>query len=106
MYDASSAGNILEKFWGYNEFRPLQEDIISSIVNGTDTLALLPTGGGKSICYQVPAIMNDGLCVVISPLISLMQDQVNDLNARGIKALAVNSTMSSFDIDRCLDNAV
>lgn len=71
--------SILVKYWGYTEFRPLQEDIIKSVMDGRDTLALLPTGGGKSVCFQVPALAKDGLCLVITPLIALMQDQVENL---------------------------
>ena len=96
----------LKKYWGYDSFRPMQKEIISSALAGRDTLAILPTGGGKSICFQVPAMMSDGICIVVSPLISLMKDQVENLCARGIKALAVYSGMSFRDIDIALDNAV
>lgn len=96
----------LKKYWGYDSFRPMQEEIISSALKGKDTLAILPTGGGKSICFQVPAMMRDGICIVVSPLISLMKDQVENLCARGIKAIAVYSGMSFRDIDIALDNAV
>ncbi len=96
----------LKKYWGYDSFRPMQKEIISSVLAGRDTLAILPTGGGKSICFQVPAMMSDGICIVVSPLISLMKDQVENLCARGIKALAVYSGMSFRDIDIALDNAV
>ncbi|MDR2971687.1 MAG: DEAD/DEAH box helicase, partial [Bacteroidales bacterium] len=84
---------VLAKYWGYSDFRPLQEDIICSVLNGNDTLGLLPTGGGKSICYQVPGIITDGLCVVITPLIALMKDQVEGLTKRGIAAKALFSGM-------------
>ena len=97
---------ILIKYWGHNTFRPLQEDIINSILNGNDTLALMPTGGGKSICFQIPAIAKSGVCVVISPLIALMKDQVNNLNKRGIKAVAIFSGMHYTQIDIALDNCV
>ena len=74
---------ILQKYWGYQTFRPMQEDIVRSILDGHDTLALLPTGGGKSICFQVPALCKEGICLVISPLIALMKDQVHNLGHSG-----------------------
>lgn len=96
---------ILKKYWGYNEFRPLQEEIVDSVIYGHDTFALLPTGGGKSICFQVPGIARTGITLVISPLIALMQDQVNTLNKNGIKAILISSAMSYREIDIALDNA-
>ncbi len=95
---------ILLKYWGYSSFRPLQEEIIQSVLDGRDTLALLPTGGGKSITFQVPAMARDGLCLVITPLISLMQDQVENLKKRGIRAAAIHSGMYSAEIDSTLNN--
>lgn len=98
--------NILIKYWGYSAFRPLQEEIIRSVMEGRDTLALLPTGGGKSVCYQVPGIAMEGVCLVISPLIALMKDQVQGLQKKGILAGAVFSGMNHYEIERMLDNAV
>lgn len=97
---------ILQQYWGHSGFRPLQADIIAAILEGKDTLALLPTGGGKSICFQVPAIASEGLCLVVSPLIALMKDQVQQLKERGIKAEAIYAGLSHQDIDRIVDNAV
>lgn len=98
--------DILKKYWGYDAFRPLQEDIIQSVLDGNPTLALLPTGGGKSICFQVPALAMEGLCLVISPLIALMRDQVDQLENRGIKAKALYSGMSKKELDITLDNCI
>jgi ATP-dependent DNA helicase RecQ len=97
---------ILIKYWGFSEFRPMQDEIIKSIVAGHDTLGLLPTGGGKSITYQVPALAKEGLCLVITPLIALMKDQVENLNQRGIRALAIHSGLSYDEIDVALENAI
>lgn len=97
---------ILKKYWGYDQFREKQEEIINQVIQNTDTLALLPTGGGKSICYQVPGLMKPGVCLVISPLIALMTDQVNQLKAKGISAVAIHSGMSKREIDIALDNAI
>ncbi len=98
--------SLLIKHWGHSTFRPIQEDIILSVIAGKDTLALLPTGGGKSICYQVPAIAQEGLCIVVSPLIALMKDQVANLRQRGINAIAIMSGMNKYEIDVALDNCV
>lgn len=97
---------ILNQYWGFDNFRPLQEEIINSILNGQDTLALLPTGGGKSICFQVPAMCKDGICIVVSPLIALMHDQVDNLKRRGIPAIAITSSMRKRELDIALDNCV
>ncbi len=95
---------ILKKFWGYDEFRPPQHQIINSVLQGRDTIALLPTGGGKSVCFQIPALMLPGKTLIISPLIALMQDQVDQLTLRNIKAKALNSNLSFKEIDVILDN--
>lgn len=97
---------ILRHYWNYDSFRPLQEDIILSVMDGRDTLALLPTGGGKSICFQVPALALGGLCVVVSPLIALMKDQVAHLRARHIKATAIYSGMSDREIQDAVSNVL
>lgn len=97
---------ILLKYWGYSAFRPLQEDIINSVLQGKDTLALMPTGGGKSLCFQVPAMAKEGVCLVISPLIALMKDQVHNLKKRGIIASAIFSGMNKREIDIVLENCI
>jgi len=96
---------ILKKYWGYDEFRPLQKEIIQSVLEGKDTLAILPTGGGKSICFQVSALAKEGICIVISPLIALMKDQVENLKKRGIPALLIHSGMKRIDVVQTLKNA-
>ncbi len=97
---------ILKHYWGYDEFRPLQHDIIRSISEGKDTLGLMPTGGGKSITFQVSALAKDGICLVVTPLISLMNDQVKNLREKGIKALAVHSGLTRKEIEITLDNCI
>jgi ATP-dependent DNA helicase RecQ len=97
---------ILKNYWGYDHFRPLQEEIIMSVLEDKDTLALLPTGGGKSICFQVPALALEGLCIVVSPLIALMKDQVENLKNKKIKATAIYSGMSQHEIELIINNAV
>lgn len=98
--------SILQKYWQHGEFRPLQEDIIQAVLENKDTLALLPTGGGKSICFQIPGLIRDGLCIVVSPLIALMKDQVEQLRKRGIMAEAIHSGMMRRQIDILLNNAI
>lgn len=98
--------DVLRQYWGHDQFRPQQAEVIQSVLEGRDTLALLPTGGGKSVCFQVPALCREGICIVISPLIALMKDQVQNLQKKGIPALAIYAGMSYRDIDRLLDNCV
>lgn len=98
--------SVLLKHWGFSSFRPLQEDIIHTVLSGTDTLALLPTGGGKSICYQVPGLVQEGICIVVTPLIALMKDQVQGLKNKGIKAIAVYHGLSKMELDIAIDNCV
>jgi len=97
---------ILTKYWGFSSFKPLQEDIIRSVAEGRDTLGLMPTGGGKSITFQVPALAQEGICLVITPLIALMKDQVNRLNELEIKSIAIHSGMSGEEIDNALENCI
>jgi ATP-dependent DNA helicase RecQ len=97
---------ILQHYWKHDAFRPLQQPIIEAVMQGHDTLALLPTGGGKSVCYQVPALAMEGICIVISPLIALMKDQVDTLQAKGIEAIAIVSGMGKREVDIALDNCI
>jgi ATP-dependent DNA helicase RecQ len=97
---------ILKKYWNHDSFRPMQEEIIASVLSGHDTLALLPTGGGKSVCFQVPGLAKEGICIVVSPLIALMKDQVENLVAKGIEAVSIVSGMSKREIDITLDNCI
>ena len=96
---------VLKKYWGYDSFRPKQEDIVRTASEGKDVLAILPTGGGKSVCFQVPALMKEGIAIVVTPLIALMKDQVQNLNDRGIKALCVNAGMGRREVELTLNNA-
>jgi ATP-dependent DNA helicase RecQ len=98
--------DILKKYWGFDAFRTAQEEVVQAAIDGVDTLAMLPTGGGKSLCFQVPALCRGGVCLVVSPLLALMNDQVQALRKRGLTAHAVNSSMSFREIDRVLDNCV
>lgn len=101
----SSIHSIVKEYWGYDTFRPLQAEIITAVLEGKDVLALLPTGGGKSICFQVPTLAKDGICLVISPLIALIKDQVENLKNKGINALAIYSSMPFLEIKKTLQNA-
>lgn len=97
--------DILSEYWGYSSFRPMQEQIVQSALDGKDVLAILPTGGGKSVCFQVPGLMTDGIALVITPLIALMKDQVQNLRNRGVKALAIYAGMNRREVDLALNNA-
>jgi ATP-dependent DNA helicase RecQ len=97
---------LLKEVFGWKEFRPVQKQVIDAVYQGEDTLAILPTGGGKSLCYQVPGLAKEGICIVISPLIALMKDQVDYLKARGVKAVALHAGMSAREIDTLLDNCI
>ncbi|WP_339652485.1 RecQ family ATP-dependent DNA helicase [uncultured Maribacter sp.] len=98
--------DILTKFWGFDSFRGSQEEIINAVINNQDVLGLLPTGGGKSLCFQVPALMKDGICIVISPLIALIENQVDNLQNRGIKALGLKGGLKFSEVDKLLDNCI
>ena len=98
--------NILERYWKFTSFRPEQEAIINAVIDGEDTFVLLPTGGGKSLCFQIPALTKEGICIVVSPLIALMKDQVQTLNNKGIKAMALTSGISYSHLDTLLDNCI
>ena len=100
-----TANEVLQTYWGYGSFRPLQEEIINQALEGRDVLAVLPTGGGKSVCFQVPGIMMEGIALVVTPLIALMKDQVQNLKERGVRAIAIHSGMSPREVDLALNNA-
>ncbi|GLB51829.1 ATP-dependent DNA helicase RecQ2 [Neptunitalea chrysea] len=97
---------ILKHYWKFNDFRSLQENIVTSVLNNKDTIALLPTGGGKTICFQVPAMVKDGICIVVSPLVALMKEQMQKLTEKNIRALAITGGLSKADLDATLDNAI
>lgn len=103
---SKSIDHILKSNWGFDSFRPQQREIIEDVLNGIDTLALLPTGGGKSICFQVPALAMDGICIVVSPLIALMKDQVQNLRSRDIKALSITSEFGPKEVDALFDRCI
>ena len=101
----ATALSLLQRYWGYDAFRPKQEEIILHVAGGGDALGILPTGGGKSICYQVPALMRDGVCVVVSPLIALMHDQAQGLERRGIRCAVAHSALTREELDEELHRA-
>ena len=96
---------VLKEYWGYGSFRPMQEEIIGASLEGKDVLAILPTGGGKSVCFQVPGLLTEGVTLVITPLVALMKDQVQNLEERGIRAMAVHAGLSRHEVDLVLNNA-
>jgi len=100
------AKHILQKYWGHESFKSLQEEIINGAYNNKDVVALLPTGGGKSLCFQLPALLKDGICIIVSPLVALIEDQVKSLENKGIKALAITGGISFQDLDALLDNCI
>ena len=102
----SKSLEILERYWGYTTFRPMQEEVINSALEGRDTLALMPTGGGKSITFQIPALLKEGISLVVTPLIALMKDQAEALKAKGIPVIAIHSGLNSDEIDALIDNAI
>lgn len=103
---SESPVEILKKYWGYDSFRPMQQDIVQAALDGKDVLAMLPTGGGKSVCFQVPALMSEGIAIVVTPLIALMKDQVENLIGRGIKAMCIHAGMGRREVELALNNAV
>lgn len=100
------AKHILQKYWGHESFKSLQEEIINGAYNNKDLIALLPTGGGKSLCFQIPALLKDGICIIVSPLVALIEDQVKSLQNKGIKALAITGGISYQELDAILDNCI
>ena len=103
--DQMTPHEILKEYWGYDSFRPKQEEIVRTALEGRDVLAILPTGGGKSVCFQVPAMIREGVAIVVTPLIALMKDQVQNLNDRGIKALCIHAGMGRREVELALNNA-
>src|SRR5690606_21748514 len=98
--------NILERYWNFTTFKPLQQEIMEAVIEGEDVFARLPTGGGKSVCFPIPALAKEGICIVVSPLIALMKDQVQALKKKGINALSPTSGMTNNDVDSLLDNCI
>ena len=98
--------SVLKKYWGYKSFRTIQKKIIEDVLDKKDTLGIIATGGGKSICFQIPAIILDGVCLVITPLIALMEEQVNILNAKGIKSTYIDSSKNKIEIENSLLNCI